>query len=287
MNLWVSDVDPGMERLTEAEFKAVASRFKIYFEEFGLPLPAFPGKFQSRFEKQVEAVLRCKPAVFSFIFGVPDKSILKECQRLNIKAVGSATTLEEAVLLQDAGVDAIIASGSEPGGHKPSFLRPAVESLTMLDDLVQELRTGIRIPFVAAGGIVDGKKINTLMNAGADGVQLGTAFLACDEPGATATHRTLLLSDAIHHTVLSSCWTGRLGSMIENRLTTELISDAEFLPFPIQNSLTKPLKEMAAATGVPNMANYWCGQCRQDASLEKKNATSLLNQLVKEMESGI
>src|SRR6185437_4274579 len=159
-----------------------------------------------------------RPAVFSFSFGIPSQSILDECRRLNIKLVGAATTLDEAQLLQEAKVDAIIAAGFEGGGHRPSFLKPAEDSLTGTFALLQQFKGKIKIPIIAAGGITNGRGIAAALTLGADAIQLGTAFLACEESNATDAHRQLLFSDAAKYTVLSKALTGRLGRMLPNRI---------------------------------------------------------------------
>ncbi|HWW37728.1 nitronate monooxygenase, partial [Pedobacter sp.] len=124
VNLWVSDVDEQLKTYPLKELERVKGLFKPYFDELGIPLPDLQTDIPSKFEKQVEALFQIRPAVFSFIFGIPSPEILKECRRLGIKTVGGATTLDEGVLLESAGVDAIVAAGFEAGGHRPSFLQP-------------------------------------------------------------------------------------------------------------------------------------------------------------------
>ena len=256
------------------------SLFKPYFEELSIPFPELSANIPSKFEKQVEVIFQIRPAVFSFIFGIPSKYIFSECRRLGIKMVGAATTLEEAWALEEAGVDAIAAAGFETGGHRPSFLRPAQDSLTGTFALIQQLKAKVKSPVIAAGGITNGKGIAAALTLGADAVQLGTAFLACDESNATATHRAMLFSDTSPYTVLAKSLTGRMGRMIRNRISEEIKSETEVLPFPLQAHFLAPLKAAALAQGKTDMINFWCGQSAM--VLKHKKAGELMLSLIEE-----
>ncbi|PTT01491.1 2-nitropropane dioxygenase [Pedobacter sp. HMWF019] len=281
VNLWVSDVDEQLKSYPVAEIERVKGLFKPYFDELGIPLPELPADIPSKFEKQVEALFQIRPAVFSFIFGIPSPEILKECRRLGIKTVGGATTLDEGILLESAGVDAIVAAGFEAGGHRPSFLQPAQDSLTGTFALVQQLKAKVRTPVIAAGGIVDGKGIAAALTLGADAVQLGTAFLACEESNATAVHRELLFTDATKYTVLSKSLTGRMGRMLRNRVSQEIPFSTDVLPFPLQTRLLAALKPEVFRQGKTDLVNFWSGQ--NAVSLKHRKAEELMRSLIEEV----
>lgn len=280
INLWVNDVDESLTNYPAEKLEKVRALFRPYFDELSVPVPELSTHIPSKFEDQVTAIFQIKPAVFSFIFGIPAKEILDECRRLNIKTVGAATTLDEALALEAAGVDAISAAGFEAGGHRPSFLRPAGDSLTGTFALVQQLKAKIKTPIIAAGGIADGKGIAAALTLGADAVQLGTAFLACDESNATPAHRQKLFSDEVKYTVLSKSLTGRLGRMIRNRISEEVPFETEVLPFPLQTRLLVPLKAAALAQGKTDMINFWSGQ--NAVNLKHRNAAALMQSLIEE-----
>src|ERR1700712_5658107 len=122
INLWVSDTDAADGSVSDEQFKQAATLFKPYFDELGIGLPEKPAPFKTRFENQVQVILELRPKLFSFMFGVPAADVLEQCRRLGIKIAGAATTLDEAIFLENAGVDLIVASGFEAGGHRPSFL---------------------------------------------------------------------------------------------------------------------------------------------------------------------
>lgn len=280
INLWVNDVDESLKTYPAEKVEAIKQQFKPYFDELGIPLPDLSTDIPSKFEARVEALFQIKPAVFSFIFGIPDKVILNECRRLNIKTVGTATTLDEALLLEEAGVDAIVAAGFEAGGHRPSFLRPAPDSLTGTFALIQQLKTNIKTPIISTGGIADGRGIAAALTLGADAVQLGTAFLACEESNATPAHREKLLSGGAKYTVLSKSLTGRMGRMISNRISEAVPYSEEMLPFPLQTRLLAPLKAAALAQGKTDLVNFWSGQ--NAFNLTHRNAGELMQALVRE-----
>src|SRR5207253_8858692 len=170
-----------------------------------------------RFEDQARVLLDANVPVFSFIFGIPPKEILDECRVKGIVTIGTATTPDEAAALEEAGVDAIVASGFEARGHRGSFLRPAEDSLTGTLSLVPQIRDIVDVPVIAAGGIGDARGVIAALALGAEAVQIGTAFLACDESGASRLHREALRGPDAGHTGLTRGFTGRLARGIRNR----------------------------------------------------------------------
>lgn len=280
INLWVSDVDSTLKNYPVEKVNKIKELFKPYFDELNIPLPELSADIPSKFDNQVEVIFKIRPAVFSFIFGIPSADILKECRKLGIKTVGSATTLDEALALEAADVDAIVAAGFEAGGHRPSFLRPAEDSLTGTFALLQQLKNKIKKPVIAAGGIVDGKGIAAALILGADAVQIGTAFLACEESNAMPAHRQLLFSDQAKYTVLSKSMTGRMGRTLSNRITEDINYQTQVLPFPLQTRLLVPLKSAAIVQGRNDLINFWSGQSA--VALKHKIAGELMSSLIRE-----
>ncbi|HTJ13302.1 MAG TPA: nitronate monooxygenase [Dinghuibacter sp.] len=272
LNLWVSDLDGTEARLTP-ELRAV---FQPYFDEVGVGLPDKTFSFHSRFDNQVQVILDVRPPVFSFMFGIPSSSILEECRRRGIMTVGAATTLDEAIRLESAGVDAIIAAGFEAGGHRPSWLAPAEQSLTGTFVLVQQIRDKVRLPVIAAGGIATGRGVAAALTLGADAVQVGTAFLACEESGALDAHRNMLFSEKARHTMLTRAFSGRLGRGLRNRLGAE----TSHLPFPLQTQLIAPLRQAAIARQQWDLVLFWGGQIAP--LLRHRKAAELMEALIQE-----
>lgn len=282
INLWVHDTDTVNGTVSDEQFEQAKKLFKPYFEETGIPFPEKPSPFKTRFENQLQVILDVRPKVFSFMFGVPSADILEQCRRLGIKTVGAATTVDEAIFLENAGVDMIIASGFEAGGHRPSFLASAESSTTGTFVLLQLIREKVKVPIIAAGGIATGKGIAAALTLGADAVQIGTAFLATDESNALPVHRKMLFSDAAKYTTLSRAFTGRLGRGITSRIAKDLLhKEAGFLPFPLQTTFMSPLRKAALEQEKWDMILFWGGQIAP--ILKHTKAKELMEALVEEM----
>jgi nitronate monooxygenase len=281
INLWVSDTDAAEGTVSDEQFKQAQTLFKPYFDELGIDLPEKPAPFKSRFENQVEVILHQKPPVFSFMFGTPSADILEQCRRLGIVTIGAATTLDEAIILESAGVDLIIASGFEAGGHRPSFLAPAEASTTGTFVLLQLIKEKVKTPVIAAGGIANGKGVAAALALGADAAQIGTAFLACNESNTTAIHRQMLFSDAARYTTLSRAFTGRLGRGITSRIAKDLVhKETSFLPFPLQTQFMSHLRKAAIEQEKWDMILFWGGQIAP--VLKHTNAGELMNSIIEE-----
>ena len=210
MNLWVSMEDEGARTSDESAFKRSLAPLANHLAELGAPRPAYKPYSPAPFEDQARVLLDANVAAFSFIFGIPPKEILEECRAKSIVTIGTATTPDEAAALQDAGVNAIAASGFEAGGHRGSFLRSAEDSLTGTFSLVPQIVDIVDVPVIAAGGIADARGVIAALALGAEAVQMGTVFLACEESGASRLHREALLGEAAGHTALTRGFTGRL-----------------------------------------------------------------------------
>ena len=283
INLWVNDSDARLATFGEENYKELTELFKPYFNELSLPIPERPTNLGAKFEEQIEAIYESKPAVFSFVYGIPSSSILENCKRLDIKTVGAATTVDEAIALENAGVDAIVATGFEAGGHRVSFLRSAEDSLTGTFSLIPQVADNVKIPIIAAGGIADTRGIKAALALGAEAVQIGTAFLATSQSNASRDHKDKLFTSDAKYTTLTKVFTGRLSRGIKNRLTEELKNHEDlFAPYPLQSKFMGLLKAYpATANSNPDFKSYWAGQ---SASLLKhQDAKILIETLVSEM----
>jgi nitronate monooxygenase len=261
MNLWVSMEDEGAWTSDESAFNRSLAPLARHFAALGAPPPAYKPYSAVRFEDQARVLLDANVPAFSFIFGIPPKEILQECRARKIVTIGAATTPDEAVLLQDAGVDAIAASGFEAGGHRGSFLRPAEDSLTGTFSLVPQIADIVDAPVIAAGGIADARGVIAALALGAEAVQMGTVFLTCEESGASQLHRVALLGKKAGRTALTKGFTGRLARGISNPLMDDLNRKGTgILPYPLQRGLLKPLSAAADAAGRADLLPMWAGQ---------------------------
>jgi nitronate monooxygenase len=282
MNLWVSMEDDGAFTSTEEAFHRSLSPLAKHIESVGGVKPSYHPYEPIRFEDQVQVLLDEGISAFSFIYGIPSKHILDEFRRRGIVLIGTATTVDEAIALEQAGVDVIAVSGFEAGGHRGSFLQPSEDSLTGTMALVPQVVDAVTLPVVAAGGIGDARGIVAAFALGAEGVQMGTAFLACEESGANMHHRNALLSGKAKQTALTRGFTGRLARGIKNRLLDDLNQkDTEILPYPLQRALVRHLSIPAEKAGRPDLLPLWAGQ---SASLSRcVDVNALLDTLVNEI----
>jgi nitronate monooxygenase len=279
VNLWISNEDPEVSRFTPADFAAATGHLEPYFRELGLELPSQPEHYAPRFEEQIEALLDAAPPVFSFVFGIPEARILAACRTRGIVTLGAATSVAEALALQAAGVDAIVATGCEAGGHRPSFLAPPEQSLMGTFVLTQLVANAVRVPVVAAGGVATHRAVAAALVLGASAVQVGTAFLACKESGTTDEHRALLLGEGAQATTLTRAFSGRLARGLRNRWTDEIAPTLPAIaPYPIQSWLLGQLRAAAVKQQRTDLVSLWGGQCAP--LLEQHDARSVFHSLL-------
>jgi nitronate monooxygenase len=282
MNLWVSMEDEGARTSDENAFNRSLAPLAAPLSALGAPRPPYKPYSPIRFEDQARVLLDANVPVFSFIFGIPPREILEECGTKHIVTIGTATTPEKAAALQMAGVDAIVASGFEAGGHRGSFLRAAEDSLTGTFSLVPQIVDRVNVPVIAAGGIADARGVIAALALGAEAVQIGTAFLACEESGASRLHRQALREKKAGHTALTKGFTRRLARGIHNRLMEELNQPGtEILPYPLQRRLVRNIAILAEAAGRSDLLPLWAGQCANVSTCTNVSAflTSLVNEV--------
>jgi nitronate monooxygenase len=252
--------------------------------EWGLPKPSLPVLDPNPFPAQLEIVLEAKPTAFSFTFGIPSREQISRLQTKQIFVMGTATTVREAAMLEEAGVDAIIAQGSEAGAHRGSFAEPFEVSMVPTRELVQAIVQAIRLPVVASGGLMDGSDIGRMLAAGAAAVQLGTAFLPCPECGASIAYKRAILSAKKDTTEITRAFSGRPARGLRNRFM-EMLSTRQdvILPYPIQNTLTRPMRTEAGKRGNAEYLSLWAGQ--GVARARQMPAGELMQRLVEEFEA--
>lgn len=259
LNLWIPFDGSDTVAADAVTFDAWLGPLRGYFDELGVPLPSPPERFAPDFAEQIEAVLEARPAVLSFVYGIAPADVLARCRELGIVTLGAATTPEEARALAAAGVDAVVATGMEAGGHRVSFLRSAEASLTGGLALIPQVVDAVDLPVVAAGGIADGRGIAAALSLGAQAVQVGTGFLACRESGTHDLHRRALLVPDVVDTALTRAFSGRLARGIRNRFLQE-IGGGPLAPYPAQGWLSGRLRTAAIAQGRTDLLSLWCGQ---------------------------
>jgi nitronate monooxygenase len=233
-----------------------------YYRELGLDIDAVPvGPGRHPFDAAAAAVVEeLRPAVVSFHFGLPDPALLARVRASGAKIFASATTLDEALWLEQRGVDAVIAQGLEAGGHRGHFLSDDLSRQAGTFALLPQVVHALRTPVIAAGGIADAAGVAAALSLGATLVQVGTAYLLCPEATTSRVHRAALASDAARHTALTRLFTGRPARGIVNRLMRELGAADPAPAFPLATAAIAPLRKAAEAAGSGDFSPLWSGQ---------------------------
>lgn len=260
------------------EMMAVLDRYR---RELGLPPGIDASKFAEPFAEQLEAVLEEKVPVFSFTFGVPARETIRALKQQGITVIGTATTVREAVKLEESGVDLIVGQGSEAGGHRGTFLGPYQDALVGTMALIPQMVDHVQVPVIAAGGIMDGRGIAAARILGAEGVQMGSAFLACEESGAHEAYKNAILTSTDDSTVITKAFSGKAARGIKNRFIQEMAEKESILsPYPLQNALTKEIRQAAAKANRAEFMSLWAGQA--SAMAARKTAGQLVSDLVEQ-----
>ncbi|ARG96554.1 NAD(P)H-dependent flavin oxidoreductase [Legionella micdadei] len=217
--------------------------------------------YTPHFEEQMSVIVEEKVPVFSFIFGLLDKTWVNKLKKQNTLLIGTATNVEEAILLEKSGVDMIVAQGSEAGGHRGTFIGNAEDGLIGLLSLLPQITKYVKIPVIAAGGIMEKKAISAAYLLGASGVQMGTAFLTCTESEIHPMYKQALLETKKDNTILTTAFSGRLARGIRNKFIERMSAHAkDILPFPVQNAMTRAMRIEAGKKNCTDFMSMWAGQ---------------------------
>lgn len=242
----------------------------------------------SRFSEQLDIVFEEKVPVLSFALGDPSRFV-KQAHGTGAKVMAMVTTVEEAKKVADAGCDVVVAQGSEAGGHRSTFEIPKDGSVPLIGTLalVPQVVDAVKVPVVAAGGIMDGRGIAACLALGAQGVQMGTRFLAANESGAFLAYKLRMLGAAETDTVITSAFTGRPARSIRNRFITEFEkAGVAPLSWPLQGLAADDIYKTAWAK---NNANYFPILAGQGLRLLKsgQGAAEIMAELVKETRESV
>ncbi|MDD2058894.1 nitronate monooxygenase family protein [Pseudomonas sp. GD03860] len=255
---------------------------KPYYDELGADFDApTPVSNRAPFDDaSCQLIEHFKPAVVSFHFGLPQASLLERVKASGAKVLSSATTVDEALWLEQHGCDAIIAMGYEAGGHRGMFLSSDLNTQVGTLALVPQVVDAVKVPVIAAGGIGDHRGIVAALALGASAAQLGTAYLLCPEAKVSDAHRQALQNAKDSDTALTNLFTGRPARGINTRLMRELGPMSALAPhFPLAGGALMPLRAISEPAGNSDFSNLWSGQAARLAqALPAGELTRLLAQ---------
>jgi nitronate monooxygenase len=254
----------------------------MYREELGIKRGTFKAPSHN-INEQLEVILEEKVPVVSFTFGSLEVEWIKKLKENGSIVCGTATNVREAIVLEQSGVDFIVGQGSEAGGHRGTFIGEFNTSLIGTMALIPQIVNAVKIPVVAAGGIMDGRGIVAAFALGASGVQMGTAFLTCVESAAPSIHKEAIQESTEEQSMITTTFSGKPARGIHNRFKQEMEQLLPGIPgYPLQDILTKDIRDAAAQQRNRDLMSLWAGQgTRLSRSLR---AGELLNEVVKEAE---
>jgi nitronate monooxygenase len=218
-------------------------------------------KIVETFNEQVKIVIEEKVPVCSFTFGIPSKEVIAELKRNHIILIGTATTVSEAIEIERSGIDMVVVQGCEAGGHRGHFASGVQDSLIGLMSLIPQVVDKVSIPVIAAGGIMDGRGLASSLCLGAKAVQMGTAFLTCEESGAHQVYKEAILHASEDQMVLTRAFSGKYARGIKNKFVETTQKEEMSLPdFPVQNTITQSIRKASSVQNNPGYMSLWSGQ---------------------------
>lgn len=274
---------PEVPELREKEIQQANDLLRSYRGALNLEEPAISKPSTKIYEQQLEVVIQEKVPVCSFTFGVPSKEVVQQLTQENIVIIGTATTVKEAMINEEHGVDMVVMQGSEAGGHRGTFSEPFDGAMIGTMSLVPQTVDHVTIPVIAAGGIMDGRGVLAALTLGAQAVQMGTAFVTSLESGAKKLHIDAILNSTEEQTVVTSVFSGKSARGIRNEFITQMTPYEQELPgYPVLHTLTKAIRSEAAKQNRPEWMHLWSGQSPRLSS--RQSANTMIKDIVSQVE---
>ena len=226
------------------------------YEELGIN-PTQRVVSEEVFDGQIQAVLDENVPICTFTFGLPMFETIAKLKANGTYLIGTATTVQEALAVEAAGIDAVVIQGSEAGGHRGSFTDDI--ELFPTTKLLQDVVSKVSIPVIAAGGIMTAAHVKAMLSYGAAGVQIGTALLTATECEASDLHKNAILESREKDTTLTKAFTGKAARGLKNEFT-ENLKDAIVAPYPIQHYLTNKIRHECVKQQRPEYLSLWMGE---------------------------
>lgn len=286
VNLFVLDTP----HPTDQELQSAFALLDPFRTELGL-LPAAPlEKYCEDFREQLEMLIELKVPVASFTFGLLDARSIERLHHAGTVVIGTATNVAEARAWEHNGADIICAQGAEAGGHRGTFIGSFESSMIGTIALVPQIVDSVKLPVIAAGGIMDGRGIAAALMLGAQAVQMGTAFLPCAESMIHSAWKTKIREASDTSTRITKSFSGRAARGIANEYMQRMEPyENKVLPYPVQNALTAEIRKTANKANRPEFMSLWASQATALGQVRKEGigVTELMGQLVSEFTAAL
>ncbi|ANU26532.1 NAD(P)H-dependent flavin oxidoreductase [Planococcus versutus] len=282
VNIFANGTEDDFNRL--AEVQKVVEPFRT---ELGIGNISSSYASSNWSEEQFAICIEEGVRIISTAFGCLSEEQMIVAKKHQVNIVTMVTTVEEAKQAENSGAAAVVAQGSEAGGHRSSFSldrHPSGAQIGVLS-LVPQVVDAINIPVIAAGGIVDGRGLVASLALGAQAVQIGTRFVSAKESGAHAAYKQAIFESDEESTVVTKSFSGRPARGIKNRFIREFEqSGIDPLPFPSQNTITKEIRTAATKLGNPEFMSLWAGQSTRSLTKEMA-AGDIVREIIKQAKS--
>lgn len=263
-------------RYNDSDIEKMQKELKPYYDKYDLKTADVKAHSEQTFLDKIQLLMDMEVPVASFTFGIPSQNWINELKKKGIITIGTASSVEEARMIEQSGLDMVVAQGYEASGHKGAFTKTrSIGTMALIPQIVDS----VSIPVIAAGGIMDARGILASLMLGASGVQMGTAFLTTHESKAPNVHKEAIIHAQPEDTTVTKVFSGKSARGIENNFINDLeASVVNILPYPLQNDLTTSIRQSAAKNGDTGLLHMWCGQAPTLA--KKVNAQGLFREIV-------
>jgi nitronate monooxygenase len=257
VNLWLhTEVRPPADpsTLPEETVRRVQGALNTFRGGLGLPATtARPAPVPDLIDEAFEVILEERVPVWSIGLGNPGREMIARCRERGVKVIAMVATVDDARAVAASGVDAVVAQGSEAGGHRSTWVKPASREAAQVGAmaLIPQIVDAVNLPVIAAGGIADGRGIAAALALGAVGALLGTRFVATRDSAAADFWKKALLEQGSDATTVTDAFTGLYARVLRSAFTDGYAaSGAPVLPALLQSSAAQDI--YAAATKQQN-----------------------------------
>lgn len=233
------------------------------------------------YQDQIKILIQEAVPVVSFTFGLLNAEIINKFKQNGTKLIGTATTVNEAVALANAGVDMICVQGIEAGGHRGTFLDGNLPQVGLIS-LLPQIADQVDVPLIAAGGIYNKRTMQAAFALGASAVQVGSLFIVADESAASEAYKTEVLAAQDNSTVLTKTFSGRWARGIENEFMRAVQASNLTIPYyTYQNALTSAMRQYAQQHNIKDFIAMWAGQAAGNS--KRGNTEQIVSRLIADL----